>query len=73
MHMHDITEFARRLGVSRRLVEMMLARGDLPPPVRFGRARRWSDATIDQFITERSAAAAGDQHRGPGRPRAETK
>ena len=67
--MRDIKEFARRLGLGRRTVEDLLARGELPPPVRFGRRRCWSDRQIDAFIQQRVAAATARQ-RGPGRPRA---
>ena len=69
--MHGIDEWTRRLGVSRRHVENMLAAGDLPRPVRLGRLRRWSNEQIDRWIAERcELAVAGEQHCGRGRPRA---
>ncbi len=70
MMMFGVDEWVRRGVGGRRTIERMLAAGELPPPVRFGRARRWSGEQIDAWITERVAAATGgEQHRGPGRPR----
>lgn len=71
MQMHDINEFARRLRISRRMTELLLARGELPAPVRLGRLRRWADDQIDSYIRKRVEALGGDGtgRRGPGRPR----
>ena len=68
---YGVDEWVRRGVGGRRTVERLLAARELPPPVRIGRSRRWSGEQIDEWIAERVArAAAGEQHRGPGRPRA---
>lgn len=67
--MYGIEEWVRRGVGGRRTIERMLAAGGLPPPVRFGRSRRWSGQQIDDWIAARVAAAAGTGPRGPGRPR----
>ena len=69
----NIDALATRLGLSRRKLENMLAMGEMPRPVRFGRARRWSAAMVDEWMRDLAAAAAGmqdhaDQERR-GRPR----
>lgn len=77
MQMLTLNEVAARLGVCRRTAEVLLAEGRLPPPVRFGRVRRWSDAQIDQFIQEEIDRVAGtpspvppqQPRSGRGRPR----
>ena len=59
-----------RLGLSRRKIESMIAAGDLPPAIRIGRARRWADRQIDEWIAAQVEAAGGaNAPRGPGRPR----
>jgi len=69
--MYGIDEWVRRLQMSRRGIEDLLARGEIPQPVRFGRVRRWSDEQIETYIRERVEAVCGvDVPRGPGRPRA---
>lgn len=50
--MYDIMEWARRLGICRRQAELMVADGRIPPPVRIGRIRRWTEAQIDTWIAE---------------------
>ncbi len=75
MQLLTLDEVAARLGVCRRMAENLLASGRLPPPVRFGRARRWSDAQVDGFISAEVERAGGSlmpatrARRGPGRPR----
>ncbi len=65
MQMHGIEEWMTRLDLSRRRVEQMLACGDLPPPIRLGRLRRWTDDQIDAYIRGRVEAMSPSR----GRPR----
>ena len=44
-------ELAARLGISRAHVWKLLSLGQLPPPVRLGRAVRWDKRVIDAWLT----------------------
>lgn len=61
-----------RLDVSRRQVELMFSRGELPAAIRIGRIRKWTEEQVNEWIEARQqeaearAGAAGT----PGRPRA---
>lgn len=44
-------EVARRLGVCTRSVHRLIARGELVPPVKVGRASRWFVADIEAYLT----------------------
>jgi excisionase family DNA binding protein len=46
----DARELARLLAVSLRHVHRMLAAGELPDPVRLGRALRWRRVDIEAFV-----------------------
>ena len=50
----DISKVASRLDVSKRTVDTLLAKGDLPPPIWINSVRRWSPATIDAYILSRA-------------------
>ena len=77
MQLLSLNEVAARLGICRRMAENLLASGRLPPPVRFGRARRWSDDQVDAMIKAEVERAGGHvtpappARRGAGRPRSE--
>ena len=75
MQLLSLNEVAARLGVCRRMAENLLASGRLPPPVRFGRARRWSDEQLDAFIKAEVERAGGYSMPATparrGRPRSE--
>ena len=77
MRLLSLDEVAARLGICRRMAENLLASGRLPPPVRFGRARRWGDEQLDAFIKAEIERAGGHvmpatrARRGAGRPRSE--
>jgi predicted DNA-binding transcriptional regulator AlpA len=53
----DRRQLAGRLGVAERTVGALVARGELPPPVRLGGCSRWVWAEVMQFL------AASRQHR----------
>jgi predicted DNA-binding transcriptional regulator AlpA len=38
------------LGVSPRYVDMLVSRGDLPPPIKRGRLSRWRLADIEKWV-----------------------
>ena len=59
MQLLTLNEVAARLGVCRRMAENLLASGRLPPPVRFGRVRRWADEQLDAFIKSEIERAGG--------------
>ncbi len=56
---HDllaVQEVAHRLNMSIRTVHRLVARGVLPPPVRFNRKLvRWKKSDIDHYIASLSA------------------
>lgn len=71
-----IRDLAARLALCRNTIEGLLAAGVLPPPIRFGRARRWRTEDIDSAIArmaERTASASVSRTpsstRTTGRPR----
>ena len=55
----DLNEVARRLGISRRQAEIMLARREIPEPVRLGRLRRWHSGMVDEWLLAAARRAAG--------------
>ncbi len=75
----DLNDLAARLRISRRTAERMLASGEMPRPVRLGRARRWSARLVDEWMRGLAERASGIQRggdtekecRGRGRPRSE--
>ncbi|MHB8257119.1 MAG: helix-turn-helix transcriptional regulator [Acidiferrobacterales bacterium] len=70
MQAFDIEEWCNRLQICRRQAELMIARGELPAPIRIGRLRRWTGEQIDGWLTRRTEEAAhGQSIPGPGRPR----
>lgn len=79
MQLLGIDDLAQLLRLSRRKVEQMLISGELPPPMRFGRLRRWHPESIDQWLSNRAGLndtanrneLTGDPaRREVGRPRA---
>ena len=76
MQLLTLNQVAARLGVCRRMAENLLAAGRLPPPVRFGRVRRWADEQVDAMIKAEIERACGGSSmpaapRRRGRPRSE--
>ena len=43
------TMLCERLAVSERTIEMMVKRGEFPPPVRVGKHVYWSDAAVQKW------------------------
>jgi excisionase family DNA binding protein len=54
----SLPEVARRLGISPRSVYRLLARGELPPALKFGGATRLLEADLEAFIVSRKLEAA---------------
>jgi predicted DNA-binding transcriptional regulator AlpA len=46
----------RRLGIKRTLFEQMVARGELPQPVRVGTVRTWVESEIEDWVVNHIAA-----------------
>lgn len=46
----DINGVAERLNVCPRTVDTLLAAGELPPPIRVGRLRRWDAETVEAHL-----------------------
>ena len=70
MQAFSIEEWCSRLQICRRQAELMLARGELPAPIRIGRLRRWTGEQIDGWLAQHTEEAAhGPVASGPGRPR----
>lgn len=53
----SIDVWAERLNVCRRQVEFMLAAKEIPPPIRIGKLRRWSETQIDAWIKGKAESA----------------
>lgn len=43
-------ELAKRLGVSLRKLEQMIARGELPSHAKLGRTRKWREDEIENWL-----------------------
>lgn len=54
------SQLAKRLGISLRLLEQLIARGEVPPYIRLGRLRRWSPAHIEKWIEDQVQAQGAD-------------
>src|SRR5262245_11031657 len=50
-------ELRKVLRVSRRTLEALIARGEVPPHFRLGRQRRWRQCDVAQWAEERTKAA----------------
>jgi excisionase family DNA binding protein len=46
----ELRDLARLLKVSTRTVTRLVARGELPPPLRLGRLRRWRPADLRPLL-----------------------
>ena len=55
----DYAEVCRRLKLGRTQVYLMVQRGELPEPMRIGRARRFREADIDAYIATTAAGTDG--------------
>lgn len=66
--MIDVREVATILKVSTRSVWRLVARGELPAPIRVGRAARWRVAQIEAWIDARTSDTEA-MHRLHRRPR----
>lgn len=53
----DVEEVSKLLGVHPRTVGNMVGRGDFPKPFRLGKSVRWQLSVVEQFISDRQAAA----------------
>lgn len=61
-----VTDLAQHLCLSVRTIDLLQASGDLPKPVKFGRARRWRPEDIEAWLTERQEQK---EQKPAGRPR----
>jgi predicted DNA-binding transcriptional regulator AlpA len=52
-------EARRRVGIGRTLFEQMVARGELPQPVRVGTVRTWVESEIEDWVVNHIAAQRG--------------
>lgn len=63
----DIQGVAQALELGRRTCERLVAAGDLPPPIRFGRIRRWRIEDIEAWLADLvDRSVATNQKRDPG-------
>ena len=51
-------QVAERLAISERTVRRLVAQGDLAPPLRIGRATRWRESDVLDYIHRLSQEAA---------------
>lgn len=54
----DKDALAQALSVSARTLRRMVARFELPPPIKLGRRRYWVVGKLRAYLTERAATAA---------------
>lgn len=43
-------EFAEKLGVSPRMLEDLIAKGQVPQYIKLGRLRRWDEVQVDTWL-----------------------
>jgi excisionase family DNA binding protein len=53
----DQNEVAKYLGVSTKTVRALIARGELPPPIRIGRRQFWLKDKFTQWLRDRGTIA----------------
>ena len=58
-------EAMRRIGVKRTLFEEMVARGDLPRPLKVGNVRVFVEAELETWLTNHIAAERGQPQEAP--------
>jgi prophage regulatory protein len=63
--MIDVREVASILSISTRSVWRLVATGELPQPVRFGRSARWRLADIEAWIEIRAGGSRNGETRRP--------
>jgi len=51
----DAQDLAKLLGVSRRQIDVLKARGELPEPIRLGARLRWRGADVAEFLERQPA------------------
>ncbi len=66
----DLNEVAAMMRISRRHAETLLATGVIPPPIRYGRIRRWHPDLIAEWLRDSAEQAATTSETRRGRPRA---
>ncbi len=64
-----IQEVAALVRVSVRTLESLLAKNQMPTPVRVGRQRRWSQEAIRRWLETGNPGRDGLANRKVGRPR----
>lgn len=68
-----IQQVAAGLGCCPRMVQLLVARGELPAPLRLGRLVRWREEDITTWLEAKALAAQDGQgttaQRATGRPR----
>lgn len=79
--LHDIHSVSQALGVHWRTIEVLVARGEFPKPLRIGRLRKWHWRTVEDWLNKKAGISDGGQNqdrtatftapldRRPGRPR----
>ena len=69
----DTKRVAAQLECCKRMVQILVARGDLPAPLRLGRLVRWREEDISKWLEAKALAAQGGRgtttKRATGRPR----
>jgi len=45
-----VSDVAKQLGICTRTVHRLVAAGDLPPPVKVGRASRWFISDVNSYL-----------------------
>lgn len=51
--LYSVQDFARRLRISPRTLETLIARGEAPPVIRIGKLRRWKPEDITTWLDSR--------------------
>ena len=71
----NVKQVAGQLGCCPRMVQILVARGELPAPLRLGRLVRWREGDIAERLEAKALAAQGGKQtaatatRRTGRPR----
>lgn len=52
-HYLTAEQCATRFAISLRHFKYLVASGEMPPPVKFGKSARWSVRTLEEFETEK--------------------
>ncbi|AWP23889.1 hypothetical protein C4901_11585 [Acidiferrobacter sp. SPIII_3] len=57
LQLHGVKQVAAQLGCCTRMIQILVAKGEFPAPIRIGRLVRWREEDIAGWLQERAEEA----------------